>query len=174
MWLLALITGNWLKITKQNCRYWGWGSLAKSVTLSHPGTELFYNCYEIAKCNEKMTSSEPSVTLLHICSVWNEQKPQEVLLAFQVEAAILRVKDVNVWDSLSWLEAHRARSWGSNCTWISCESTGHKASQLNACAWLFSASIRALGCVVSKCHCSHIFIVPWLTLFSFSPPFFPF
>lgn len=78
------------------------------MPISHPCTELLHNHSEFAECNEKMTSSEPSATLLHICSVWNEQKPHEVLTVFQVEAAILRVKDVNVWDGLFSLTARRA------------------------------------------------------------------
>lgn len=81
------------------------GFNAKSVAVSHPCTALFHNCYEIAECNEKMASSEPSATLLHICSVWKEQKPHEVEAAFQVESAILRVKGVNVCKSRSFRKA---------------------------------------------------------------------
>lgn len=102
------------KINKQNKRktkLWGkkawrdWWFNAKSVTVSHPCTALFHKRYEIAECNEKMASSEPSATLPHICSVWKEQKPHEVQAAFQVESAILRVKDVNVWESGSFGKA---------------------------------------------------------------------
>ncbi len=43
-----------------------------------------------------MALSEPSVTLLHIRSVWNEQEPHEIQMAYEVKFTILGVKDVAV------------------------------------------------------------------------------
>ena len=41
-----------------------------------------------------MALSEPSVSLLRICSVWNEQEPPEIHMACEVKFTILGVKYV--------------------------------------------------------------------------------
>lgn len=44
-----------------------------------------------------MALSEPSVTLLHICSVCKEQEPQEIQMAYEVKFITLGEKAVFKW-----------------------------------------------------------------------------
>lgn len=40
-----------------------------------------------------MALSEPSAILLHICSAWDEQEPDEIQMACEVKFTVLGVKD---------------------------------------------------------------------------------
>lgn len=143
------------------------GFNAKSVAVSHPCTALFHNHYEIAECNEKMASSEPSATLLHICSVWKEQKPHEVQAAFQVESAILRVKGANVCESRSLRKAPSgAGPRVFNGSRASPETTGHRAFK--------HTTPRLSAPLPGNVPVPMLSLSSWLTpLFSFPPLFFP-
>lgn len=151
-------TRNKTKLSILGKKAWrDWWFNAKSVTVSHPCTALFHNRYEIAERNEKMASSEPSATLLHICSVWKEQKPHEVQAAFQVESAILRVKDVNVWESASFRKApSRPTEAGPRVLIVTVPPLKQRDTELLNTWPVHDSSL--LDCIVSECSRSCIFL----------------